>query len=92
MFGFGPKLNTAELLARGALVVDVRSPMEFASGNYTGSINIPLETVTAQVAELKAKGKPLIVVCRSGARSAMAVSVLTSQGIEAYNGGAWNSI
>jgi rhodanese-related sulfurtransferase len=38
------------------------------------------------------KGKPVITVCRSGARSGMAVDVLKGEGYDAYNGGPWTSL
>jgi rhodanese-related sulfurtransferase len=44
------------------------------------------------VDEFKKKGKPVITVCRSGARSGMGKNMLKQHGIEAYNGGPWNSL
>ncbi|GAB2770303.1 hypothetical protein GCM10027275_11180 [Rhabdobacter roseus] len=89
---FGPKINLKELARQGALLVDVRSPQEFAEGHVAGSINIPLGTLASRVAELKAKGQPVITCCRSGARSGMAKSMLEAAGLEAYNGGPWNTL
>jgi phage shock protein E len=37
-------------------------------------------------------GKPVITVCRSGARSGMGKSILAAAGLEAYNGGPWDSL
>ncbi|OQP59036.1 hypothetical protein A4R26_21855 [Niastella populi] len=42
--------------------------------------------------DLKKKGKPIITCCRSGNRSGIAKGILSSAGIECYNGGAWNSL
>jgi len=37
------------------------------------------------------KGKSVIAVCKSGARSAMAATMLQKEGINAFNGGAWDN-
>lgn len=97
MFGlirklFGPGTDFRNLVEGGAVIVDVRSQGEYLSGHINGSKNIPLEQVKSKVAELKKAGKPVITVCRSGARSGMAKSVLAAAGIEVYNGGPWNSL
>lgn len=91
IFG-GSSTNYKELVAAGALIVDVRSPMEFKQGHIPGSQNFPLDSIRSKVNELKKTGKPVITVCRSGARSGMAKSILQSAGIEVYNGGPWTSL
>lgn len=80
------------LLQKGAIIIDVRTPPEFASGNIKGSRNIPINILKTKINELKKAGKPVIAVCASGARSGMAKSILLGEGIDAYNGGAWNSL
>ncbi|MFZ4056895.1 MAG: rhodanese-like domain-containing protein [Ferruginibacter sp.] len=89
---FGPGTDFKALMSSGAIIVDVRSPQEYKSGHIKGSRNIPLEQVKNKAAELKKIGKPIITVCRSGARSGMAKSILKSSGIDVYNGGPWNSL
>ncbi len=89
---FGPGTDFRKLMETGAVIVDVRSQGEYRSGHIPGSKNIPLEQVKSKVAELKKSGKPVITVCRSGARSGMAKSVLAAAGVEVYNGGPWNSL
>ena len=89
---FGPGTDFRKLMEAGAVIVDVRSQGEYRSGHIPGSKNIPLEQVKSKVAELKKSGKPVITVCRSGARSGMAKSVLAAAGVEVYNGGPWNSL
>ncbi len=89
---FHEAVDYKELMQKGALIIDVRSPSEFASGNIRGSRNIPLDQFQNKVAELKKSGKPVITVCRSGNRSGAAKSMLDQAGIEAYNGGAWDSL
>ncbi|MHA4740659.1 rhodanese-like domain-containing protein [Dyadobacter sp. MSC1_007] len=90
---FGTKNSDYKaLIEQGALVVDVRSPQEFAGGHIQGSINIPLNQINAKADMLLRKNKPVITCCRSGARSGMAEGMLKSAGVDAYNGGAWESL
>ena len=89
---FAPAVDFKQLLAEGALIVDVRTPAEYKSGHIKGSVNIPVDTIKGKVGELKQKNKTIITCCRSGARSGMAKSILRNGGIEAHNGGPWNSL
>jgi phage shock protein E len=89
---FKPKADFKKLVNEGAVIVDVRTKGEYQAGHIEGSKNIPLDGVKTQVQQLKKSGKPVITVCRSGNRSAMAKSILSSAGIEVYNGGAWTSL
>jgi phage shock protein E len=92
MLGFGPKLDYAELLKKGAIILDVRSKAEFESGHVEGSINIPVDKLSDHVTELP-KDKPIITCCASGIRSAKANRILTSNGFkELYNGGGCMSL
>ncbi|WP_298411502.1 rhodanese-like domain-containing protein [Hydrotalea sp.] len=69
-------------------IIDVRTVMEFQSGHVAGAINIPLDEVQSRLEEFKKLPKPIIVYCRSGTRSGMAMSILKQSGInEVYNGG-----
>ena len=98
MFGFLKKLfgGTATdfkaLLAKGAVIIDVRTPAEYKAGHIPGSKNIPLDVIGSKAGELKKAGKPVITVCRSGNRSGIAKSKLGAAGVEVYNGGAWQSL
>jgi len=91
IFG-GTTINYKELVSNGAIIVDVRTSGEFKAGHIPGSKNFPLDNIRTKVAELKKLNKPVITVCRSGARSGMAKGILKSAGIEVYNGGAWTSL
>ncbi|GGJ76789.1 hypothetical protein GCM10008939_21170 [Deinococcus aquiradiocola] len=62
---------------RGALVIDVREPAEYAAGHLPGAVNLPLASLTLTT-EISAS--PLIVVCASGGRSARAAGLLTRAG------------
>lgn len=77
----------AEIINGGAMLVDVRSPGEFKSGSVKGAVNIPLDSVTAQIAKFKGK-ENIVVFCRSGNRSGQAKMILERNGIQnVYNGG-----
>ncbi len=73
------------LVAAGARLVDVRSPGEFGSGHLPGAVNIPVGELTARVAEIGAKERPVVVYCRSGARSASAAGLLRRAGFVAVH-------
>lgn len=92
LFGEKEKVDYKTLLANGATIVDVRTQGEFKMGHIKGAINIPVDEIKSKVNELKQKGKPVITCCRSGARSGMAAGILRKNGLEAYNGGPWNSL
>jgi len=85
----GKPVDFKGLVQAGALIVDVRSASEYKSGHISGSKNYPLDGLQGRIAELKKLNKPVITVCRSGARSRMARGILKNAGIEVYNGGAW---
>jgi phage shock protein E len=78
------------LVKNGAVIVDVRNNAEFKSGHIKGAVNIPAEYVSEMINDLKKINKPVITCCKSGIRSGMAASVLSSAGLEVYNGGAWD--
>jgi rhodanese-related sulfurtransferase len=62
-----------------ALIVDVREPGEFAQARIPGSVLIPLGQFIERYAELPAD-RPLLMVCRSGSRSAGATAFLLRNG------------
>lgn len=89
---FAPAIDYGALIKNGAVIIDVRSRTEYKSGHINQSKNIPLEEVSQNIGLLKALRTPVITVCRSGNRSAMAAGILSKAGIEAYNGGAWSAL
>lgn len=92
LFGFGTKVNYAELVKQGAIILDVRSKGEYQDGHIKDSINIPVDTLNNNLSKLK-KDKPIITCCASGMRSASAKSILKSNGYtEVHNGGGWSSL
>ncbi len=70
-----------------ALVLDVRENSEFASGHIANARHIPLGQLKNSLDTLeKYKDQPIVVNCKSGARSAMACGVLRKQGFtKVYN-------
>ena len=93
LFGFGPKVNYAELVKQGAIILDVRSKGEYAGGHIKNSLNIPVDTLRQNLSKLKDKNTTIITCCASGMRSASAKNILKSNGYpNVYNGGGWSSI
>ncbi len=98
MFSFLKKIAgggndaTQQAITNGAIIIDVRTPAEYNTGHITGSKNIPLDILKPNIAMIKKWQKPVITVCRSGARSGMAKSILSAAGIQTINGGPWTSL
>ena len=66
-----------------ALMIDVRSPAEYASGYVDGALNLPLDRFVQGYAALAPdKSRQLVVYCHSGARSGQAAQFLQQQGYE----------
>ncbi len=86
---FGPGVDLSEKMREGAVIVDVRSPGEYAGGHVKGSKNIPLDKISGKINTIKKWDKPVITCCASGMRSGSAASILKQNGVEAYNGGSW---
>lgn len=68
------------LVDAGAQLIDVRSPEEFAAGHLPNARNIPVSELSKQLSTLGDKSKPVVVYCRSGARSARAAGELKAAG------------
>ncbi|MDH5408517.1 MAG: rhodanese-like domain-containing protein [Gammaproteobacteria bacterium] len=62
-------------------VVDIRQPAEVHSGTVPGAEMIPMHTIPLRIEDIK-QDKPVVLVCRSGARSAQACSFLAQNGFE----------
>ncbi len=75
-----------ELVAGGAMLVDVRSPAEFATGHLDGARNVPVGEIARRAKELGPADRPVIVYCASGTRSALAKRALVNAGFaQVYN-------
>jgi rhodanese-related sulfurtransferase len=79
------------LQAKGVPVVDVREPAEFAEGHIPGAVNIPRGVLEFEVdghpavncvrdPALGHRDQPIVLQCRSGARSALAADALRRLG------------
>lgn len=65
----------------GSLVLDVREASEFASGHLPRARHIPLKELGKRLDEIaKFKEKPVVITCRSGARSGSACRALRNAG------------
>ena len=76
--------EAAEEIAGGALVVDVREPVEWDAGHISGAMLIPLGELGARAGELP-RDRRMVIVCRTGSRSAYAADALHGAGYDAVN-------
>lgn len=95
-----PQVNASQfeqaIKAGNSIIVDVRTPQEFATGHIANANNIDIYDNAFQSKALKLdKSKTILVYCRSGSRSAQAASILRKQGYQvvdlAGGIGAWTS-
>ena len=79
----------------GAVLVDVRTPEEYAGGHVPGSRNLPLQAITRVEEVIPDKDTPVFAYCQSGGRSRRAaaflekigyVNVKNIGGLAGYNG------
>jgi phage shock protein E len=80
-------------IADGAVVLDVRTPEEFAAGHLPNAVNIPVDQVASRLGEIAKlvagdKARPIVTYCASGARSKKATLALEAAGhTRVVNGG-----
>ncbi|CAN5760796.1 hypothetical protein BH10BAC3_BH10BAC3_22630 [soil metagenome] len=74
---------------KAEIIIDVRTPQEYAAGHVAGSINIPLNEVQQRLPEIKAMPQPILLCCASGNRSGQATTFLKNCGVLCENGGSW---
>ena len=68
---------------KSAIVVDIRNQDEFENGHIEQALNLPLDSIETNLKKLnKYRGKPLILVCQSGTRTAKAVGILKKNAFE----------
>ncbi|RIH88773.1 Inner membrane protein YgaP [Calidithermus terrae] len=89
----GPQ-EAQEMIARGALLIDVRERNEFAEARIPGARLIPLSEFMTRFTEIP-QDVPVVMQCRSGRRSAQTTAFLLAQGYRGVvnlGGGilAWN--
>lgn len=87
MAGISTPSMIKKYLEDGATLVDVRTHVEFAEGSLNNAVNIPLDNIFSKLPELEKMGK-IILFCKSGMRSKMALQFIKSNpSIDAINGG-----
>ncbi len=74
-----PSSEAADAVSDGAQLVDVREPHEWDQGSLPGAIHIPLGDLADRLGELD-QARPVVVLCRSGARSGRAAELLMAHG------------
>lgn len=75
-------VELAERLSAGTPLVDVRQPDEYDEAHVPGAVLIPLDQLPERVAEVP---NPVLLICRSGARSMKAAELLAAQGFDTTN-------
>jgi rhodanese-related sulfurtransferase len=87
-----------KLIAEGAVVLDVRTPEEFADGHLPNATNLPHHRVAASIADVDKlvagdKTKPIVVYCASGGRASQARQALQAAGYSnVVNGGGYDDL
>ncbi len=76
-------LNVANGKATDAVILDVRTKDESASGKYKNAFSIPLDQVGSRMGELP-KDKKIYIHCTTGARADMAAKELNNNGYKAF--------
>jgi phage shock protein E len=84
--------EAAAHLKRGAMVIDVRTAGEFASGHLPNAIHLPLDEIESSLPRrVKDKNQVLLLHCQAGGRSAEASKKLIALGyVNAFNLGSYN--
>jgi phage shock protein E len=85
------KHDGRERVRKGALLLDVRTAAEFASGHLEGALNIPVQELEARLGEVGPRSRSIVVYCRSGARSATAAATLRRAGFDVLDIGGMGS-
>jgi rhodanese-related sulfurtransferase len=73
--------QAAALQSKGAFLLDVREPSEYAEVHAKDAVLIPLGQLPSRLNEIaQYKNKPVVVICRSGRRSAQGAEILRNAG------------
>lgn len=83
-----PEIDVHEAKRRveqGALFLDVREDGEHADARIPGTTLLPISRFAADFEQLLPADRPIVVHCRSGARSADATQFLNERGYDAVN-------
>ena len=87
--GAGVDISVDEALRlwknKEAIIIDVRTPGEYQDGHIPGVVNIPLDELEKRIGEIP-KDKKVVLICRTGNRSAQGTKLLRSKGFNnVYN-------
>jgi phage shock protein E len=78
-----PVKDGADLVKKGAVVIDVRTPAEFDSGHLSQAFNMPVDEIQSLLPEkVRDRSRIILVHCKTGLRSKKAKSILTQQGYQ----------
>ena len=80
-----PEITAQQLLEKQSsrVILDVRSPEEYAEGHVPGAINIPHAEIANRLDQLSEfKHQQVVVYCRSGRRAGIAAEILQNQGFD----------
>lgn len=96
LFGIFSQKDTSneikEYLKKDAIVLDVRTQMEWDEGHIEQAKHIVLNLIPVKIDEIKSWNKPIIAVCKSGGRSGQATQFLKQNGVDVINGGPWQNV
>lgn len=76
--------EAAALVEQGAILLDVREPHEWQAGHAPKARHVPLGQLQGRAQEIP-NGRPILTICRSGARSARAAAMLAGDGRQVSN-------
>ena len=76
--------DVGAVLDAGAVLLDVREPEEWDAGHAPEARHVPLGELPDRMGELDGSGR-IVVICRSGGRSALATEWLSTAGFDATN-------
>jgi rhodanese-related sulfurtransferase len=79
-----PHEAAARMAAGDADLIDVREQYEYDAGHVDGSRHVPLQELGGAAPTLD-PGRPIMLICRVGGRSAMATDAFRRAGFDAYN-------
>jgi phage shock protein E len=87
-----PEKEAVEYLKNGAMIIDVRSPIEFSKGHLMQAQNMPLDHIDVLIqSAVRDKNKVLLLHCTSGIRSNMAKKKLLDLGYrKSFNLGSYS--
>ncbi|HVA08040.1 MAG TPA: rhodanese-like domain-containing protein [Acidimicrobiales bacterium] len=76
--------HAENLVLHGGVLLDVRELAEWQAGHVPGAFHLPLGQLEGEVAVLP-RDRCIVVICRSGNRSATATDLLVRSGLDAVN-------